>query len=110
MNTQTNNRPLVSELSKDPEMRELVEEFVRALPQKAADLRDKLQQGDLDTLTRLAHQLKGSAGGYGFPMITEAARHLEQCAKATSDLASLETQIRELTDLCKRATATAPRA
>lgn len=109
MSTRPARPPIVSELGKDPEMLELVEEFVRALPKKAADLYEMLRQGDLDTLTRLAHQLKGSAGGYGFPMITEAARQLEQCAKDAGDPGILEQRIREIADLCHRATATAPR-
>ena len=32
------------------------------------------QAADVETLKRLAHQLSGSAGGYGFPTISEAAR------------------------------------
>ena len=39
--------------------------------------------GELLDLARLAHQLKGAAGGYGYPSISSAARDVEQHAKAS---------------------------
>ncbi len=42
--------------------------------------------GDRVCLARLAHQLKGAAGGYGFPRISEAAAVLEAaCGVGNSD-------------------------
>ncbi len=97
------NAPLVSHLSGDPELQELVDEFVQNLPRKADALKAELARGDLEALSRLAHQLKGSAGGYGFPSITDAARYLEVTAKTTQDLETLNNQIREIADMCRRA-------
>ena len=41
-----------------------------------------LAGGDWETLRRLAHDLKGTGGGYGFDALTELGRALEQAAKS----------------------------
>src|SRR5437899_3398960 len=53
-------QPLVSELSRDPELRELLAEFVTTLPARVAAL--AAAAGDLGRMAVLAHQLKGAAG------------------------------------------------
>lgn len=103
------NGPIVSSLAGDPDLQQLLDDFVRNLPQKASALMTVLAEGDLATLQRLAHQLKGSAGGYGFPIITDAARCLELTARTTQDLEALSEQVRELAELCRRATSNAPK-
>lgn len=100
--------PIVSTLASDPDMRELVKEFVEALPGKASQLQDMLAARDIESLARLAHQLKGSAGGYGFQTITDHAARLEDTAKHTKDLEKLSDQVRQIADMCQRANA-APR-
>lgn len=101
--------PIFSELAGDPDLQELVEEFVAELPSKAAAMQQFLIEGDMDMLIRLAHQLKGSAGGYGFRVITDAAKRIEQTAQTSGDLELLTRQLREIAELCHRATAAAPR-
>lgn len=101
--TPNNPDPVVSELANDPDMEELVEMFVNELPGKAAAIQKALADQDLETLGKLAHQLKGSAGGYGFPSITDAANALEASARVDEDLVSLVAQAKELTSLCERA-------
>jgi len=100
---------LVSELAGDAEMADIVEMFVAELPGKIAAIEDALARQDLATLGAIAHQLKGAAGGYGFPSITEAAMALEVGAKAQEDLDSLRQRLEALADLCQRARAGAMR-
>ena len=100
--------PLLSSLSTDPDMLDLVEEFVQALPERVHAIEDAVTANDLDTLTRLSHQLKGASGGYGFDTIGQAAATLEQSAKAADSVAQLTSQVRELVNLCQRAKATPP--
>lgn len=50
-----------------------------------------------ESLRRIAHQLRGSGGSYGYPEITEAAQRLEE-----ADLGSLATEARSLLDLLQR--------
>jgi HPt (histidine-containing phosphotransfer) domain-containing protein len=61
----TNPQPLVSELASDPDFAELLAAFVSEMPKRISTLETALTASDLETLARLAHQLKGSAGGYG---------------------------------------------
>ncbi len=73
---------LYSELCDDPDFTELVDAFLAGLPAKVTRLEQAFNTGALLDLARLAHQLKGAAGGYGYPSISEAARHVEQYARA----------------------------
>ncbi len=109
MNRQSNDPegPLVSEMSGDPDMIELIEGYVNELPDKLQALQKAADEHDIATLARLAHQLKGSGGGYGFPWITDAAKQLEQSSKAAADMATLKAQLASLAELCNRSTATA---
>ncbi|MEL6497320.1 MAG: Hpt domain-containing protein [Planctomycetota bacterium] len=97
--------PIRSEFAGDPDMLELVESFVSELPDRAAKLASSLDEGDLDALTRLAHQLSGACGGYGFAPIGDVARRLEQRLTATDarvELAHIRDQVDELVALCGR--------
>lgn len=96
---------IVSQLADDPDLVDLVELFVEELPQRITAIEKTITEQDFDGLKRLAHQLKGAAGGYGFPIITDAARTLEEKAKTQGDLESLDAELRQLADLCNRATA-----
>jgi len=72
---------LHSELRDDPDLTELIDEFVAGLPAKVARIEAAFSTGGLLELARLAHQIKGAAGGYGYPSISDAARHVEQHAR-----------------------------
>ncbi len=96
---------LVSDLTGDPDLAGLIEEFVGELPARIQTLEQACADADLDAVARLAHQLKGSAGGYGFPSITDMAAELEKRAKAKEDLDALRHAVQQVVDLCRRATA-----
>jgi CheY-like chemotaxis protein len=66
--------PLVSELADDPDMVGILADFLETLGRRAAALEFAILHDDKPSLMRLAHQLKGAAGGYGFPSITEQAK------------------------------------
>jgi HPt (histidine-containing phosphotransfer) domain-containing protein len=98
---------LVSEFSDDPDMIEIVDLFIEEMPERIAAFEDALARQDFDSLARVAHQLKGSAGGYGFPTITEQAAVIERAAKDHTALDKLSDDVRELIDMCSRARAVA---
>lgn len=104
--TQTRSDILVSELESDLDLRDLVELFVQELPKRVAALRAALEQHDYLTMARLSHQLKGSAGGYGFPQITDAAKVLESIVKSRGSEADMLASLNQLADLCAKARAT----
>jgi HPt (histidine-containing phosphotransfer) domain-containing protein len=61
----------------DPDMLDLVEEFVRGLSECLDEFRRAFEQLDWDRLTRLAHQLKGAAASYGYAEISRLASKME---------------------------------
>ncbi len=105
-NPQEEKGALVSELASDEDMVELVEMFVDELPDRVSAIEKALAEQDFETLSGLAHQLKGAAGGYGFPTITDAAKQAETTSKAADDLEKLASDVEAIADLCNRARAT----
>ena len=99
---ESGSRFIVSELADDEEMTALVERFTNNLPQQAQRLEDAADANERETIRRLAHQLKGAAGGYGYPTITTAASRLEQQAREGETFAQA---LAEVCDLCRRARA-----
>ncbi len=104
-NASSSADPLLSEFADDPDMVDLVELFVGEMPGRIQEIDDALATDDLFSLARLAHQLKGAGGGYGFPAITDVARQLEERARAADDLEALRRDIEDLRSLCRRASA-----
>jgi HPt (histidine-containing phosphotransfer) domain-containing protein len=101
--------PLVSEFSNDPDMRDLIAMFVDEMPEKVATLESLARSRDFESLKRLAHQLKGASGGYGFTPVGAAAGVLEETLKSLSasqdtELATIESQVKGLINLCNRVT------
>lgn len=54
-----------------------------------------LEQGDYETIRITGHSMKGSGGGYGFDMISELGRSLEQAAK-NRDTNEIKKKVAEL--------------
>ncbi len=98
--------PIYSDLAQsDPDFAEIVEQFVDGLTQRLDAMQDALQANDMDCLQRLAHQLKGSGGGHGYPVLSQNASELEQqvlqgatgeIAQGLNELASLVARIKVL--------------
>jgi HPt (histidine-containing phosphotransfer) domain-containing protein len=101
---QPEQRPLRSTFAGDPEMAELVQYFVNELGSRAGALHDALGSGDAERLRTVAHQLKGAAGGYGFPDISDTADAVEQTVLAgEAETSALTEQVEALIQLCRRA-------
>lgn len=99
--------PLLSVYADDEDMLEIVELFVMGMPDKIQALEKAYQAQDHAELNKLAHQLKGAAGGYGFPTITDAASLLEQDLKKGIPVAQVGARYQALMSLCKRVRLTA---
>lgn len=100
--------PLVSDLAGDADLTDLIEEFVGGLTTRVQTLEQACAGGDFERLAQLAHQLKGAAGGYGFPSLTELAADLEKRAQARESLEALRNAVQRVSDLCQRAQAGTP--
>jgi len=101
--------PLLSSYADDPEMSELVEEYLESLPTRIQSLQSGFKQQDHLRLTRIAHQLKGASAGYGFAPIGEIAAQLEDTLRTsqTVELDEVSTLVDDLIDLCHHAMASA---
>jgi HPt (histidine-containing phosphotransfer) domain-containing protein len=97
--------PIFSDLSNDVDMRGLVEEFVGNLQARIQAFEKAVSTNDAAEVARLAHQLKGASGGYGFEVIGETAASLEASAKAASSANDVAAEVMDLVNLCRRATA-----
>ena len=76
---------LVSDLLlDDPEMFDLVEEFVGGLGECLDEFRQAFERLDWNRLTSLAHQLKGAGGSYGYAELSNLARKMEAAFQAHS--------------------------
>jgi signal transduction histidine kinase/CheY-like chemotaxis protein len=89
----------------DPDLQEIVRQFVRDLPDRSSSMLRAAQTSDTETLKRLAHQLKGAGGSYGFPAITEAAAAVENALADGLDEPTLRDRVETLASLCRRARA-----
>ena len=87
------NTSPVAASGEDDEMQELIDMFVQGLPDYLSRLQLAEADQDLDTLQDLAHQLKGSAASFGFPLITDQAKVLEQALKAKEDYVATYTTL-----------------
>lgn len=91
---------IFSLLADDSDWNELIQEFVNEMPLRIESLLQAFDAADWDTLRRLAHQLKGAGGSYGFDPVTQSAARLEQALLNSQPEA--ETELRELIDVCRR--------
>jgi HPt (histidine-containing phosphotransfer) domain-containing protein len=95
---------LQSEYADDPDMREIVEFFVNDLTARMNSIREAFTRDDRARLKTLAHQLKGAAGGYGFPTIGTAAGAVErELLGSEADLSHLQDKVEDLIRLCRSA-------
>lgn len=78
---------------------ELRREYGKALPDRVREIRDSLQRAwenddttDLETVRRETHALAGSAGTYGFDLVGEAFRDVEEVLRDLSELRGTEAE------------------
>jgi len=79
----------------DPMIADLVPDFLVERARDVEDTRAMLAQGDINSIARLGHNMKGSGLSYGFIRITEVGRRIEEAAKR-SDFAGIELATAEL--------------
>lgn len=103
--------PLRSSFADDPEMRDLLVFFVDDLSRRVEAIRRALLDQDRAQLHTLAHQLSGSAGGYGYTSIGDVARLLEKQTRSGQlsdemELSLLHERAEDLISICRRAIST----
>ncbi len=98
------NTPLRSQYADDPEMKHIVGVFVEDLQRRMDAMGKALAEDDIEALRVLSHQLRGAAGGYGFPTIGEHAGVIEdQILAEEVAFSNLVDLIEDLIRLCNLA-------
>lgn len=95
--------PLRSELWDDALVADLLPGFLQSLARMIKELQAARGLEDRIALARIAHQLIGNGGTYGYDIITDAARELEHVA--LDETLPLEPAVSNLCALCARAIA-----
>ncbi|MEO2020147.1 MAG: Hpt domain-containing protein [Fuerstiella sp.] len=99
---------LYSSLATDPDLCELATMYVGEMPDKIVALKEAFSSGDLNTLRQKAHQLKGSAGSYGFDQLTPSAATLEASIRSEQPLNQIREALNQVIGLCRRIRAATP--
>jgi CheY-like chemotaxis protein len=97
----TSDEAIASAFRDDPDMAGVIAEFVGQLPERLAQMGQAAAGGLWDVVRRLAHQLKGAGGSYGYACLTEAARALESRADQ-ADGEGVLLALNHLAHLCER--------
>ncbi len=100
---ETSCAPLHSTLL-DEDMAELVEAFIVEMPERIAAFESALAERDWPTVRRLAHRLKGSAGGHGFELLGAVAGTVEFAVAQGGD--DLLERVHQLLHQCRRVCST----
>ena len=84
---------------------EIVEQFVGDLPSRMQALEEALDSENYEQVRRMAHQLKGAFGSYGYQPLAAAACQLEQDARSGSQIEVIRWQVEQLVRMCQQTSA-----
>lgn len=84
-------------VSVDPEFVDLAERFLSNRRGQVHEWRTAVASGDTQTLRRLGHELKGTAGAFGFHSLSSLAVELEN-AVAKGNLGAAEDTLERMID------------
>jgi PAS domain S-box-containing protein len=90
---------MVSAFRDDPEMAVILGDFIGRLGGQVAAMQQAYADDRYEELQRLAHRLKGAGGSYGYPLLTDASKKLEDACKAR-DRETAKTAIGDVAAMC----------
>ena len=85
-----------------PKMRRILPEFVADLPVRVAEIKGRFSTGEMELVQRIAHQMRGAGGGYGFTEMSEHAAAVEQAVKDQQPRESIARLIDQLVENMRR--------
>src|SRR5690349_5474010 len=84
-----------------PDMADLAPNYLSNRRNDLVVLKQALTQGNLDTIQKLGHKVKGTAGGYGFDGLGAIAKELDAAAKA-HDITQVSNLVHQMEDYLGR--------
>jgi len=97
-----NGDKIVSTMIDHRGMKKIIVEYIEGLPMEVAKMQEMIDRNDLPSLKRVAHQLRGTGGGYGFDSITDLAADVENAIKEGKDRESVIKHLDLLMDVVRR--------
>jgi signal transduction histidine kinase/CheY-like chemotaxis protein/HPt (histidine-containing phosphotransfer) domain-containing protein len=85
----------------DGAMAQLVIRFIGKLPERVTRLQALLRENDLENLKQAVHQLRGAAGGYGFPEVTESAAQAERSIRDGQPIENIRRDLEALIEMVR---------
>jgi CheY-like chemotaxis protein/HPt (histidine-containing phosphotransfer) domain-containing protein len=85
----------------DDAMARLLIRFVSKLPERVARIESLARENDLENLRQAVHQLRGAAGGYGFPQVTELAGRTENSIRDGDPVEMIKKEVDLLVELVR---------
>jgi HPt (histidine-containing phosphotransfer) domain-containing protein len=92
---------LRSSMADEPGFRELLDQYVDELPAQVERIETALSGGDLAALRRELHDVRGTAGGFGYRLFTDHATELNARAASAKSMAEVESDVCRLVDLLR---------
>lgn len=83
------------------ELRPMIPGFIERREKETKELNALLNALDFPPMKDIGHRLKGTGGGYGFPIISDLGRELESAAQE-SDSTRAKHAISQLTEIVKK--------
>jgi CheY-like chemotaxis protein len=65
----------------DPDLNELIPDYLEKRRGEVREFKKLMNETDFASIQKLGHKLRGSAGSYGFPILSEAGKELEEGAR-----------------------------
>ncbi len=69
----------------DYELKDIVQFFMECRRKEIPELRNALQCKNFSVIARIAHNIKGAGGGYGFDKISDLGESIEDAAASLND-------------------------
>ena len=101
LETAASGDSIISSLSENPDYYKMIDVFVKDLPEQIEQMRDALEQNNLNELSHCIHSLKELSGFAGFPIYSEKADDIERMLH-DDQIEKVSAQLDELAKLCLR--------
>src|SRR5580693_978673 len=94
--------PVRSQLLHNRAVARVLPDYIAELPAEVAQLQAYLNEANWKELRRLAHTLRGSGGGYGFPNLTTLASEVEGAIDTGKDPEEITDKLNHLIAFIRR--------
>ena len=93
---------LVSTMAGNSRFAPLLAQYLARVPETIEQIEEACERGDSERLLRCVHQIKGAAGGYGFPQVTKLASDCQRLMLAGTSMQELAGPLKDLVGMMHR--------